>query len=372
MEILRFSMNDPADYHLPEVKIDPRCWNNGMVVRMPNHLGDAVMAIPALCALKKIIPKYCGLFVVAPNMYRLFYAALPEVDGFLGLSAAHANWSFREIGELKKLRLGVGVLFNNSPRDVIAMRLAGVRSLYGSSARGRFLLLTDSFRFKHQQIPGRRAGEHLTFRYLAMAMALGAPAWDGTLPEFRFLRDGDENKNRIHAWCEHPDMLLLGPGAAYGDAKCYDSMNYNRIARWWISRGGVAVVAGSKSEAGTGREVCAGLPENKCVNLCGQTDLQELMQLMRYSRFMVCNDSGIMHLGAVLGKPGIAIFGSTDPTATGPISAAWSCVSERIDCSPCFKHVCPHGHKKCMQQVKVEDIIELIEKAVAVNNKTVN
>ena len=362
MEILHFSMNDPAGYGLPRVQIPADCWRNGLVVRMPNHLGDAVMALPALLSLSKLVPEHCGLFVVAPEMFRHFYAAIPQVGMFLGLQKAHANWSWREIKELKKVRAGVGVFFNNSPRDVIAMRLAGVPKLYGAAARGRSILLSRGFKLRRQQIPGVRAGEHLCSRYLAITMALGAPAWDGALPEFSFSRSGDEAKEKIWSWCEHPEMLLLGPGAAYGDAKCYDSANYNTLARWWIERGGVVVVAGGKSEADTGAAVCAGLPAEKCANMCGKTDLQELMQLIRFSRFMICNDSGIMHLGGALGKEGIAVFGSTDPTATGPISDKWQCVSNRSKCSPCFEHVCPLGHKECMTQVGVEFIIEQLQK----------
>jgi heptosyltransferase-2 len=362
MEILRFALNDPADYALPPVLLEPELWRNGAVVRMPNHLGDAVMALPALQAVSRILPEHCGLFVVAPEMFRQFYAALPFVGCFIGLRKAHANWSLNEIREVKRLRAGVGIFFNNSPRDVIAMRLARVPQLYGAAGRGRSFLLTKAFSLKRQQIPGCRAGEHLCSRYLAIVMALGAPAWDGvSLPEFKFIRGGDESKQHIWSWCEHPQMLLLGPGAAYGDAKCYGSADYNAIARWWIDNGGVVVVTGGKSEVATGEEVCAGLPREKCVNLCGKTDLQELMMLIRFSRFMICNDSGIMHLGAALDKPGIAVFGSTDPTATGPISAKWQCISERTACSPCFRHVCPYGHKECMKKVNAEDIIRLLK-----------
>ena len=364
MEILRFSMNDPAGYGLPKIQLPADIWRNGLVVRMPNHLGDAVMALPALLALSRIVPEHCGLFVVAPEMFRPFYAALPQVSFFTGLQKAHANWSLKEIRALKRLRAGVGVFFNNSPRDVIAMRLAGVPKLFGAAARGRSLLLTKGFKLRRQQIPGVRAEEHLCSRYLAIAMALGAPGWDGSPIGFSFARSVEENKEELAAWCEHPKMLLLGPGAAYGDAKCYDSSNYNQLARWWIENGGVVVVAGGKSEVGTGDEVCAGLPREKCVNMCGKTDLQELMLLIRFSRFMICNDSGIMHLGAALGKPGIAVFGSTDPTATGPISDQWQCISDRMSCSPCFKHVCPLGHKECMKKVGVEVIIEELKKRI--------
>ena len=365
MEILRFTLNDPAEYKLPSAVPDPRKWRNGLVVRMPNHLGDAVMALPALCSLSRLVPENCGLFVVAPDMFRQFYAELPAVSFFVGLRKAHANWSFSEIREVKRLRAGVAVLFNNSPRDASAMRLARVPQVYGAAARGRSFLLTKAFKLKRQQIPGVRAQEHLCSRYLAIAMALGGAPWDGvSLPEFRFARRGDESKQKIWSWCEHPEMLLLGPGAAYGDAKCYGSDRYNALARWWIDRGGVVVVAGGKNEVETGNEVCAGLSPEKCVNMCGATDLQELMMLIRFSRFMVCNDSGIMHLGAALGKSGIAVFGSTDPTATGPISPAWRCISERTECAPCFEHVCPFGHKKCMESVCAEAVIEEMKKAL--------
>ena len=363
MEILRFKLNDPAEYGLVPVTLAPENWRNGVVVRMPNHLGDAVMALPALHALSQTVPENCGVFVVAPEMFRRFYAALPFVGFFIGLGKAHANWSFHEIREVKKLRAGVGVFFNNSPRDVIDMRLAGVRRVYGAAARGRGILLTKAFKLKRQQIPGVRAQEHLASRYLAITGALGAPAWDGVaLPEFSFSRSGDEERTEIWSLCEHPQMLLLGPGAAYGDAKCYGSDRYNAIAKWWIGNGGIVVVAGGKSEVGTGDEVCQGLPAEKCFNMCGKTDLAELMQLIRFSRFMVCNDSGIMHLGAVLGKAGVAVFGSTDPTATGPISPLWHALSERTECSPCFEHICPYGHKKCMSVVSAEAVIDVMKK----------
>ena len=195
MEILRFTLNDPAEYKLPSAVPDPRKWRNGLVVRMPNHLGDAVMALPALCSLSRLVPENCGLFVVAPEMFRQFYAELPAVSFFVGLRKAHANWSFSEIREVKRLRAGVAVLFNNSPRDAIAMRLARVPQVYGAAARGRSFLLTKAFKLKRQQIPGVRAQEHLCSRYLAIAMALGGAPWDGvSLPEFRFARRGDVSR----------------------------------------------------------------------------------------------------------------------------------------------------------------------------------
>ena len=168
--------------------------------------------------------------------------------------------------------------------------------------------------------------------------------------------------------CDHYGFYLIAEAdvECHG-VVCYDGgenmeWNYNRIARWWVEKGGIVAVAGSAAEIPAGQEVCAGLPRNRCFNFCGKTGLRELLTLVRFSRFMVCNDSGIMHLGAAVGRPGIALFGSTDPTATGPISPAWQCFASNAECSPCFSRVCPAGDKHCMAELEVESVIGEMEK----------
>ena len=162
-----------ADAEFPVRPIPVRDWRNGMLVRMPNHLGDAVMALPALQALRGILPPACGLFVITPEPLRQLYAALKCVDGTVGFPDPHAWWDQEVREEIRSLRMGVAVLFNNSLRDAIMLRRAGVPQLYGAAKRGRSILLTRSFRF-----PGRRSRElaaaHQAKRDLAIAAALGA------------------------------------------------------------------------------------------------------------------------------------------------------------------------------------------------------
>ncbi|MDR0932351.1 MAG: hypothetical protein LBM70_04950, partial [Victivallales bacterium] len=209
------------DFPSPRFKVIPPkrdWWRNGMVVRMPNHLGDAVMALPALGQLRKIIPPHCALFCIAPEGQRAFYHALPIVDGTIGLDKIHHSWSWDEFLALKRQRLGVGVLFNNSLRDAISMRVAGVRNLYGAKARARSILLRRAFAFPPR--PARQAANiHHANRYLAIAKALGAPHWDGTLPQFKLTPGVDELSPEIAALCEHPKLLTVASGAAYGAAK---------------------------------------------------------------------------------------------------------------------------------------------------------
>ncbi len=354
------------EYPAPEfpVKtIPPESWKNGMVVRMPNHLGDAVMALPALAGLRKIVPRNCALYVICPNSHRAFYRSLPMVDGILGLANLHSSWSRSEKRNLYRMRMGVGVLFNNSFRDAFLMRTSGVRVLFGASARCRSWLLRRSFEFpprpKHQP-----ANLHHANRYLAIARALGAPAWDGKLPEFRILPPVDELSPVITALCEHPRLMTLGSGAAYGAAKRWPAESYRKVAEHWIARGGVAAVLGSAEEMKIGEEIVAGLDPRKIFNLSGKTSMPELMHLLANSAVTIANDSGIMHLSAAFDRPGIAIFGPTDYTATGPICPNWHLFYLRNACphSPCFCRVCPQNRQACIKAITPEMVISELDK----------
>lgn len=343
-----------------KVVLQPDMWRNGMAVRMPNHLGDAVMALPALGQLRKAVPADCALYCIIPPGQQALYRALPIVSGVLPLSRIHSGWSREDFVNLHRLRLGVGVLFNNSFRDALLMRLAGVPNLYGASARFRSFLLRKAFRFPPRP-DGQPANLHHANRYLAIASALGAPEWDGKLPEFRLSPAADELSPAITALCEHPKLLTVASGAAYGAAKRWPSGNFHAVVARWVESGGIAVVLGSESERGIGDEVIDGLDPHKAVNLSGRTTLAELMQLLRHSAMTVANDSGVMHLSAALGRPGVAIFGPTDFTATGPIGANWRLLYEKQPCSPCFRRECPRGTQKCIRAITPEMVIAEME-----------
>ena len=341
---------------LPEFPVTPvKKWRNGIAVRMPNHLGDAVMALPALMQLKKILPQHCGIFVITPPGNRELYDALDFISGVLLLSGVHRSWSFREIRELRKLRCGCAIAFNNSPRDVIAMRLAGIPAVYGNAARGRSLLLTRALRFP-KRIPGDATQSHQTMRYLAITSALGAPQWQGELPDFT-PPPLDELGFDFNFLLRSPNLLLLAPGAAYGAAKRWPQENFNAVAKYWISRGGTVAALGSPGEKDMGDGALADCPPDKAFNLCGKTGLFTLMHLFKAACCTVANDSGLMHLGAALGTCGIVPFGPTDFTDTGPITAKWRLISDRVECAPCLKHSCPRGEKICMQNLTAERVI---------------
>jgi len=351
----------------PVSRLQQRDWRNGAIVRVPNWLGDAVMAFPAMVQLKKIIPEHCGLFVVCPPGLVSLFESLPMVNRVIGLHQAHKMWNHKDIRQISRLQAGVAVMFNNSLRDAIGFRLSRVPRLFGAAARGRGILLTRSFHF-----PPRRDAQlnrlHHCEKYLSMIYALGAPSWRGEVPAFKAnpkaaAQTQPETVNALNS----PFLLTLAAGAAYGGSKRWPSSEFNKVARHWIQQGGNVAVLGSGSERAIGTEVIAGLPPEHAFNLAGKTSFQDLVALLQHSAYCVANDSGIMHLSAALGGSGLAVFGPTDPSATCPISSRWNVVFEKQTCSPCFKRECPQGNAVCMAAITADQVIMRMNHYLAEN-----
>jgi heptosyltransferase-2 len=162
--------------------------------------------------------------------------------------------------------------------------------------------------------------------------------------------------------------MTIAAGAAYGGSKRWSAQNFREVANWWIKEGGIVAAVGTGKEKDIADDVLEGLPAEKAYNLAGKTDMCELMHILLNSRICVANDSGIMHLSAILGRPGIAIFGPTDYTATGPISNKWQVIYEKIACSPCFKRECPYGHNQCMKICTPARVVRQIQEILNEDN----
>lgn len=362
-------MNEEAEIRIPELEnipvsnpfpMNPHDWRDGLLVRTPNWLGDAVMTFPAMRQLKKLLPRSCGLFTLCPSGLAPLYRALDLVDVVIPLRDAHAFPSWREWQSIRSLHSGACVLFNNSLRDAMALKAACIPRLFGASARCRGVFLTRSLRF-----PARRDRvlnkPHQAAKYLALASLLGAEPWDGELPEVSPRIEKEVLSPRVAELLSREKLLVLAPGAAYGDAKRWPSERFHAVAEEWIGRGGAVVSVGSRTERGVAERTLAGLPSGQTDCLAGETTLEELMLLLKHSAAVVANDSGVMHLGGALGAKGVAVFGSTDCAATSPVSRRWRIVYRKLSCSPCFRRVCPKGSKECFDAVRPESVIRALE-----------
>ncbi len=344
----------------PKVKLKPDCWDNGVVARTPNWLGDAVMALPALYQLKKSVPAACPFIVVTPRGLSDIFRSLPFVDEVIETENKSFLKSKKDVLNIRQKKAGIGILFNNSFKNALLMKLAGIPKVYGASARGRKILLSKAYNF-----PKIKKGEfnnfHQTGLYLAMVYSLGAEEWKGDFPEFRVHKKTELMNKEVIELSGRGNILVLAPGAAYGEAKRWPSENYREVCAYWVDKGGNVVIAGSGKEADIADIVAKNFPSDKVFNMAGKTDISELIFLLQKAKLCVANDSGIMHLAAAAGTEGVAIFGSTDPYLTGPLSKKWKVFQEKQNCAPCFKRECILGHYKCLRAIRPEDVIDYIE-----------
>lgn len=362
-------MNSESHLVLPEIGEVPEFpvselkesdWGDGLVVRTPNWLGDAVMAIPAILELRGVIPPFCGLFVLCPKGFAPVFESLDFIDRVLPLSNPHAFMTAEERRSVNRLHAGAAVVFNNSFRDALDLRLARIPKLFGAKARFRSWLLTRSFEF-----PKRRDFElnkpHQAAKYMAIARALGGKPWNGIMPEFKTNLLPEICPPELTRVCRNPKILVIAGGAAYGAAKRWPSENFREIARRWIAEGGFAAAVGSQKERPIADEILAGLDSSRCWNAAGKTSMDGLIYLLKHAEMCVANDSGVMHLAAALGVPGVAPFGCTDPAATSPVSTNWKIAFRKIECSPCFKRVCPKGTKECFACITPEVVWKMMK-----------
>ena len=346
----------------PECNFSPLRFSglrNGLLVRMPNHLGDAVMALPALAALKKTLPAECGLFVITPAGNAQLYQAMDFVDDVIRLEKPHKFWSKEERRQIRQLHAGAAVLFNHSFRDALCLKMAGVPALYGEPTRNRGWLLKGKFSFPGK-VKGQYSSSHQTMRYLAIAEALGGVAPEKLMPEFHIPCKADELPGITRGFFYHPLLLTLAPGAAYGAAKRWPHEYYAKVAEYWVRRGGLVALCGSPAESEICEAIRKELPEKSAFNLCGKTDLFSLMYIFKYSAFAITNDSGLMHLASALNCPGLTVFGPTDLYDTGPVSDGWIMLHDREKCAPCLKRVCPKGNPVCTKKITPSMVIRVL------------
>ena len=334
---------------------------NGLILRSPNWLGDAVMTLPAAVQLKKWLPKGKKLFVVCPPGLKNFYEALEIFDEVIPLHQAHKAWSEDDILNVRDLHAGAVLMFNNSLRDAIYFTLSKVPLRFGAAARFRGFLLKKAFHFPHR-ISAKLNHLHHANKYLSMAYALGAPVWNGDMPYFAVHKKLSEMNEEVISATTGKKLMVMAAGAAYGGSKRWPAESFRKVAERWINeKDGIVATLGTAKEAEIAVETLKGLPQDKVFNLAGKTDFPELIHTLKAAAICVANDSGIMHLSAAMGKKGLAIFGPTDPSSTSPVSVYWQYLFAKEPCAPCFKRECPKNNAACMSKVSVAEAWAALE-----------
>ena len=319
-----------------------------LIVRSPNWLGDACMALPAIRALKRGRPDMRLTVLAQSNLVEL-WKLIPEVDNVVLKekkdSTGKVARRIREAGPFD-----AAVFFTNSTRSTLEIWRAGVplRLGYRGSLRSWFLnVILDE---PHEDGPPW----HHAQRYLHIAKVCGAASEDPSLFATPPISGAGGYKLGICA------------GAEYGQAKRWPLENFadvaNRLSAKWPQI--EWALLGAPKEAPMGERLSASL-NGRHQNLVGKTSLTELIQQLTQCRLLVTNDTGTMHLAAAIGVPTVSIFGSTEPILTGPLGSKHVIVRNHVACSPCFKRECPFGHYDCMTGVSADRVEAEIIRALS-------
>lgn len=322
-----------------------------ILVRSSNWLGDAIMSVPAVRAIKNGRPD-AHVTIAAPGKIAPVWKLVPEVDAILPLPGNSLLAAVRSIREQQSFN--VAILFPNSFRVALEALLSGVRRRVGYRGHARRLLL-------NQIIPElKRPGplEHQSCRYLRIAAECGANSVGEAV---RFA--GDANGASYSPAQAEVDLMSpklgLCPGAEYGPAKRWLPERFAEAAAKVAAQAPVQwVLFGTSKDAEIGEQIAAGLGDS-CVNRIGQTTLDQLIVGLRECCLLLTNDTGTMHLAALLGIPVVAIFGSTEPGLTGPLGDRHIVLRHHVECSPCFLRECPIDFR-CMKAVAVEEVVEAV------------
>ncbi len=302
-----------------------------ILVVAPNWIGDALMAQPLLARLHGEID------VIAPEWVAPVVRRMPEVSEVIAAPFRHGPLQLRErwlLGRiLKKKGYSEAFVLPNSWKSALVPFFAGIPRRTGYVGEARYGLLNDL-----RKAPEAPMSEH----YARLA-------GNGALSQPRLRVSPEEVEQAKRKFGITARYAVLCPGAEYGPAKRWPY--FADLSRQLSLP---AVVLGSAKD----REASGGI---NGTDLTGKTSLDEAMALIAGAEFVVSNDSGLMHIAAALGRPQVALFGSSSPAHTPPASPAARVLWLRIECSPCYQRECPLGHFRCMKEMAVEMVLNQLK-----------
>jgi heptosyltransferase-2 len=335
-----------------------------LVVRPPNWLGDAVLALPALSAIRRRF-RTAELTIAAPaGVAGLFREAIDaSPDRVLELPHGQAG----AIAALKGGGFDLGILFPNSFRSAWQLWRAGVPARWGFATGARGVLLT-----RRSPRPPRVGALHQADYYRALVRGLDVECGEA-LPQVRPSEASAERARALlaSAGVSASERLVgLGPGAAYGQAKQWapDRMA-ELIARLVRECGVTCLLVGASHDRAAARAIESWLGAHASearrgfVDLVGRTSLGALVGITARCAAFVSNDSGAMHVAAALGRPVVALFGPTDERVTRPLGDH-DVIAQPVFCRPCMLRDCPIDHR-CMKRITVDMVFAAVSKRLA-------
>jgi heptosyltransferase-2 len=345
--------------------IDGSC--EAVLVRGVNWIGDAVMTIPALRALRRSLPEARVSLLVKPWVSPLFEKD-PDIDEIINYSEDFRGISgkLRLSRELRNRNFCMSVLFQNAFDAALLAFLAGIPERIGYSRDGRRFLLTQPIDFDERA----KSLHHIQY-YLELVKKTGiTPKAEAP---WIFL-DLEERlcARAVLGGLKRP-VIAINPGATYGSSKKWLPERFAEVAALVMHEiGGSVLLLGGPKETGIADEILQNvrnvgdtshMGSASLLSLSGKTSLRELIAIIAESDVLLTNDSGPMHIGYAVGTPVVAIFGSTSPEHTGPVGATDIVIRRPVACSPCFERECRKKSLECMDLITTAEVFAAVKRS---------
>ena len=331
-----------------------------ILIVAPSWVGDAILSEPLVAVLREPLGEPI-VDVLAPPWCAAVYARMrgighivenPLGHGELGLGRRRAL--AREIRARAYTR---AFILPNSFKSALIPWFAGIPRRIGYAGEARRALLTETRRLDPKAVP------RLVDRFVALAVPMGRLIPTPPAPVLVPNAANAAAAMRALKLSTHRPIAIFCPGAEYGPAKRWPAEHFIALARRLLEEGYAVWLLGSPNDQAAALPIAAAIPGVR--DLTGRTDLGTAIDLLSLASVVVSNDSGLMHAAAAVGRPLVALFGSSSPDYTPPLSPLAQIAKIDIACSPCFQRECPLGHFKCMRELDVEVVHDLAQKVSA-------
>lgn len=344
-----------GQFNAPSVDLSKLDVRGAVLVRSTNWLGDAVMTVPGVYRIFQQFPDSRRV-ILCQRKLESFWNTFPWVDTVISFDNKRVDKEM--LAAVRALKPELTVILPNSFGSAFDLWKERIPNRFGRAGRFRTSMLDYTIP-EYARVAGNDQW-HQVRHYLEFSAALGNPDWGCDFPP-PSANVPKARSTELYPFGADDRTLVIAPGAAYGPAKQWSAERFHVVASWWSKSVGPVICTGTATEVDACEFVTRGLPN--AISLAGNSSLTELIYVLERARCALVNDSGTMHLAAALQKDGVAIFGSTDPIATGPAGGRWIIKEVDLPCRPCLKRTCPLPENAygCLTGTTPESVIESLK-----------
>ncbi|WP_375752235.1 lipopolysaccharide heptosyltransferase II [Vibrio sp. HN007] len=332
----------------------------------PSWVGDMVMSQSLYTTLKQQYPNAL-IDVLAPAWCKPILERMPEVNRAIEMPIGHGSFDLPGRWKLGRSvassNYDQAYVLPNSAKSALIPLFAGITNRIGWKGEMRYGLLNDLR-------PDKRVFQYMVERYVALAYSKNEMKSQVSLdncPKPSLYIDHKDQINAINRLGLNQDKVTIGlcPGAEFGPAKRWPDEHYAEVAKQLIADGKQVWLFGSAKDREVTQRIRNALPDEykaSCFDLAGKTSLIEAVDLLAACHTVISNDSGLMHVSAAVGCNVVALYGSSSPEYTPPLTDKLEVIHTDIECRPCFKRECPLGHLNCLKKLSPETVMTAVNK----------